>query len=98
MSKFLLIKKKIKKFNLNIRVSGDKSLSIRWVLFSSIADGVSKAHNLLMSDDVYAAIDAIKKLGVKVTIKKKICLIIPLPIYKFITFKLLIESSASELI
>ena len=66
-------KQKLKNFNKKIVVSGDKSLSIRWVLFSSIADGVSKAHNLLMSDDVYAAIDAIKKLGVKVTIKKNLC-------------------------
>ena len=75
MSNLIVIKNKLKNFNKKITVSGDKSLSIRWVLFSSIADGVSKAHNLLMSDDVYAAIDAIKKLGVKVTIKKKICTI-----------------------
>ena len=75
MSNLIVIKNKLKNFNKKITVSGDKSLSIRWVLFSSIADGVSKARNLLMSDDVYAAIDAIKKLGVKVTIKKKICTI-----------------------
>ena len=73
MSNLIVIKQKLKNFNKKITVSGDKSLSIRWVLFSSIADGVSKAHNLLMSDDVYAAIDAIKKLGVKVTIKKNLC-------------------------
>ena len=72
MSNLIVIKNKLKNFNKKITVSGDKSLSIRWVLFSSIADGVSKARNLLMSDDVYAAIDAIKKLGVKVTIKKNL--------------------------
>jgi 3-phosphoshikimate 1-carboxyvinyltransferase len=73
MSKFLLIKKKIKKFNLNIRVSGDKSLSIRWVLLASQAIGKSRAFNLLMSDDVIAALKSIQKLGIKVTVKKNYC-------------------------
>ena len=73
MSNLVIIKSKLKNFNKKISVSGDKSLSIRWVLFSSIAAGTSKAHNLLMSDDVYAAIDAIKKLGIKVDINKKFC-------------------------
>ena len=73
MSNLIVINRKLKNFDKKITVSGDKSLSIRWVLFSSIADGASKARNLLMSDDVYAAIDAIRKLGIKVTIKKKIC-------------------------
>ena len=56
MSNSLIIKKKIKKFNKKITVSGDKSISIRWVLFSSLANGISKAKNLLMSEDVFAAI------------------------------------------
>ena len=47
MSKTLLIKKKIKTFNKQIRVSGDKSLSIRWVLLASQAIGKSKAYNLI---------------------------------------------------
>ena len=34
MSEIIFINKKIKKFNKNITVSGDKSLSIRWVLLS----------------------------------------------------------------
>ena len=59
------IKKKIKKFNKTIFVNGDKSISIRWVLFSSLSDGVSKAKNLLISDDVIAAVKAIKSLGIK---------------------------------
>jgi 3-phosphoshikimate 1-carboxyvinyltransferase len=62
MSKILLIKNKIKKFDQKIRVTGDKSLSIRWVLLASQATGKSKAFNLLMSEDVIAAISAIKKL------------------------------------
>jgi 3-phosphoshikimate 1-carboxyvinyltransferase len=73
MSNSIVINKKIKKFNKIITVSGDKSLSIRWVLFSSIADGTSKAQNLLMSGDVLAAINAIKKLGVKVILTKYEC-------------------------
>ncbi len=73
MSNFLIIKKKIKEFNKKIIVSGDKSLSIRWILFASLANGISQAQNLLISEDVMAAISAIKKLGIKVELKKNIC-------------------------
>jgi len=73
MSNKVIIKKKITKFKKIIKVSGDKSLSIRWVLFSSLASGVSKAKNLLMSEDVLAAIEIIKKLGIKVKFKNNIC-------------------------
>ena len=66
MSNKILIKNKIRSFNKKIEVSGDKSLSIRWVLFSSLASGISKAKNLLMSEDVIAALETIKKLGIKV--------------------------------
>jgi len=72
MSNSVIIKKKIKKFNNTISVTGDKSISIRWILFSSLASGVSKAQNLLMSEDVLASINAIKKLGIKVNFKKKV--------------------------
>ena len=71
MSKIISVNHKIKKFKKIITVPGDKSLSIRWVLFSSLAKGTSKAKNLLMSEDVLAAIEAVKKLGIKVIIKKK---------------------------
>jgi len=73
MSNILRIKEKIKNFKKTIKVPGDKSLSIRWVLFSSLANGTSKAKNLLISEDVMAAIEAVKKLGIKVNIKKKEC-------------------------
>ncbi len=73
MPKPIYIENKIKSFNKKINVSGDKSLSIRWVLFSSIADGVSTAKNLLMSEDVIAAIEAIKKLGIRVKINEEKC-------------------------
>jgi 3-phosphoshikimate 1-carboxyvinyltransferase len=73
MSNALFIKNKIKRFNKKIKVAGDKSLSIRWVLLASQATGKSKAYNLLMSEDVLAAIDCIKKLGIKVKIHKSYC-------------------------
>ena len=69
----LLIKNKIKKFNKTIKVNGDKSLSIRWVLLASQGIGKSKAYNLLMSEDVVASINAIKKLGIKVKLNKGYC-------------------------
>jgi 3-phosphoshikimate 1-carboxyvinyltransferase len=69
----IVIKKKIKDFNKKIYVPGDKSISIRWVLFSSLANGKSIAKNLLMSEDVKAALEAIKKFGIKVIIKKDTC-------------------------
>ena len=75
MSNFVEIKNKVGEFKKTISVPGDKSLSIRWVLFASLAKGRSKAKNLLMSEDVIAAIKAIKKLGIKVIINKKECTI-----------------------
>ena len=73
MVNYLKIKNKINPFNKKITVEGDKSLSIRWVLLASQAQGRSKAYNLLMSQDVFAAIDSIKKLGIKVKIQKNYC-------------------------
>ena len=73
MPNSVTINSKIKKFNKIITVSGDKSISIRWVLFSSLANGVSTAKNLLKSEDVVASLNAIKKLGIKFKFKKNIC-------------------------
>ena len=75
MSNSIKLNNKINYFNKTIIVSGDKSLSIRWVLFSSIAKGKSKAYNLLLSEDVLAAINAVKKLGTKVELNKNYCTI-----------------------
>ncbi|WP_440613473.1 3-phosphoshikimate 1-carboxyvinyltransferase [Candidatus Pelagibacter sp. HIMB1748] len=75
MSNIVKINNKIKSFKKIIKVPGDKSLSIRWVLFASLAKGKSKAKNLLMSEDVLAALETIKKLGIKTTIKKNVCYI-----------------------
>ena len=73
MPNFVKINKKIEKFKKTITVPGDKSLSIRWVLFASLANGQSTAKNLLISEDVFAAIQAIKKLGIKVKLKQNNC-------------------------
>ena len=75
MNNSIIINKKINPFKKIIKVTGDKSLSIRWVLFSSLASGISKADNLLLSEDVLAAIEAVKKLGIKVKFKDNKCLI-----------------------
>ena len=73
MSNPVVIKKKLQSFNKKIFVSGDKSISIRWILFASLANGNSKAQNLLISEDVIAAIKTIRKLGIKVTLKNNLC-------------------------
>jgi len=75
MKNAIKINKNILPYNKKIIVEGDKSLSIRWVLLASQASGVSKAYNLLMSEDVLAAIESIKKLGIKVKIYKNYCTI-----------------------
>ena len=67
------INKIIKPFNKVLEIEGDKSLSIRWVLLASQANGVSKSINLLKSEDVISALNCLKKLGVKIKLKKKIC-------------------------
>ena len=73
MKNIIFIKKRIQSYNKKINISADKSLSIRWVLLASQADGVSRAYNLLMSEDVIAALETIKKLGIKVKIYKNYC-------------------------
>ncbi len=69
----IIFKKKIENFNKKISIPGDKSLSIRWVLISSLSKGISTAQNLLMSKDVLAAIQTVKKLGVKVVFNNQTC-------------------------
>mgnify|MGYP006089069147 CR=1 FL=1 len=73
MLRQLIINNKISQFNTSVKISGDKSLSIRWVLLASQTSGKCLAHNLLMSEDVVAALDSIKKLGIKVKINENSC-------------------------
>ena len=72
----IIIKKKIAPFNNTINVNGDKSLSIRWALLASQANGISRAYNLLKSLDVISTLNCLKKLGVKVRWNKKYCEIV----------------------
>ena len=73
MQNRVVIKNKINNYDKKIIIPGDKSLSIRWVLISSLASGISTAKNLLISQDVIAAISAIRKLGVKAKINSTYC-------------------------
>ncbi len=75
MSNKIIIKNTISRFKKTISVSGDKSISIRWVLFSSLANGNSTAKNLLISEDVLAALNVIRKLGIKFKLEKNFCTI-----------------------
>ena len=74
MNKVVLIKNKIGYFKKkSISVDGDKSLSIRFILFSSLSKGKSIASNLLRSGDVDSAINSIRKLGIRIKIKNDYC-------------------------
>lgn len=50
----------------SVRVPGDKSMSHRAVMFSSIANGVSNISGLLEGDDVMATLAAFRAMGVEV--------------------------------
>ena len=51
----------------DLRVSGDKSISHRSVILGSIAVGTTKISGILQATDVFATIDAFRKMGVKIT-------------------------------
>ena len=68
----IFINRKVKSFKKKIRVSSDKSISIRSVLLASQAVGISKISNLLESEDVINALKTIKKLGINYTKKRGI--------------------------
>jgi 3-phosphoshikimate 1-carboxyvinyltransferase len=67
------INKKIRPFNEKIIIDGDKSLSIRWALLASIANGKSRAYKILKSEDVLNTLKCIKKLNIKVILKEDYC-------------------------
>tara|TARA_X000000950_G_scaffold281283_1_gene377578 strand:- start:1882 stop:3207 length:1326 start_codon:yes stop_codon:yes gene_type:complete len=83
MSNFVKIKNKINRFNKNLSIDGDKSLSIRWALLSSQSLKKCKSSNLLISEDVISTLNCLKKLGVKIKIKKNFCEIIGLGLNGF---------------
>ena len=57
---------KIDAYRKTIQVDSDKSLSIRSFLIGSISQDISKANNILESEDVFSTINCLKKLGVKI--------------------------------
>ncbi len=71
----IVIKKRISQFNKVISVDGDKSLSIRSLLIGSQSFGVCKIKNLPQSEDILSTISGLKKLGIKILFKNKICFI-----------------------
>ena len=60
----------------NLRVPGDKSISHRAVIFSSLANGVSHITGLLEGEDVLATLAAFRSMGVKAVGPKngKLCI------------------------
>ena len=64
------INEKIEKFNKKIKIPGDKSCSIRALLFASQCIGESKIFNLLESTDVLDCCNALRTLGVKIVKRK----------------------------
>ena len=62
----LKIIKKILPFKKAINVDSDKSISIRTFLIGAISQNISFASNILESEDVFSAINCLKKLGVKI--------------------------------
>ena len=55
-----------------VELSSDKSLSIRSVIFASIAYGISKIKIKNPGEDAETAIEAIKALGIKVIRNKNL--------------------------
>ena len=77
MKKIISINQKINNFKKKIiYVDGDKSLSIRFLLLSSLSQGKCIARNLLKSDDVKSVIKCIKKMGIKIKLDKNFCEVI----------------------
>lgn len=63
--------KPIKKIRETITISGDKSISHRAIMLSSIAEGESKIYNFLMGDDCLNTIECFRKMGVAIEVSEK---------------------------
>ncbi|MFP4456836.1 MAG: 3-phosphoshikimate 1-carboxyvinyltransferase [Halanaerobiales bacterium] len=55
-----------KPFEGAIHIDGDKSITHRAIMISSIANGVTKIDNFLASDDCLSTVNIIKDLGIKI--------------------------------
>ncbi len=67
----LSVNKKINSYNKIIKVDSDKSISIRSLIIGSISENITTVNNVLESEDVFASINSLKKLGVKISKIKK---------------------------
>ncbi|MEN2985018.1 MAG: 3-phosphoshikimate 1-carboxyvinyltransferase [Dictyoglomaceae bacterium] len=67
-----IIVKKSKGLNGVIEIPGDKSISHRALIFSSLAKGKSKIVNFLFGQDCLSTMNCLKKLGVKIEIENNI--------------------------
>jgi len=63
-----VIVKKSKGLKGEIEVPGDKSISHRAIIFSSLAEGKSKIKNFLFAQDCLSTLNCFKKLGVNIEI------------------------------
>ncbi len=75
MGNKLFISSKYNTFKKTISIDGDKSISIRTLLLGSQAYGKTFIENILLSEDIINSINCLKKLGVKISLNKKICCI-----------------------
>ena len=75
MGKKLIINNKINSFKKNVSIDGDKSISIRTLIFGSLAFGKSIIKNILISEDIFSAIKILKKLGIRINLKGRECII-----------------------
>lgn len=62
-------------FKGNIKIPGDKSISHRTVMISSIAEGESEIENFLFSDDTQRTIDCFKDMGVNIVSKDNVLIV-----------------------
>ena len=74
MGNKLFINAKNNSFKKTISIDGDKSISIRTLLLGSQAVGKTQIENILLSEDIKNSINCLKKLGIKISLKKKIVL------------------------
>ena len=61
----------IKRIRQNVTVPGDKSISHRAIIMSSIAEGESKIYNFLTGDDCLNTIKCFHKMQVPIEITEK---------------------------
>ncbi len=67
----VILRNKIGSFNKKIKVDSDKSISQRSFIIGAISEGISKAKNVLESEDIFSLISCLRKLNCKIKKIKK---------------------------